>query len=114
MGTLVYSAYVVELGERLKPCALLLAPKLIADKAGDVPDWGYKILNAAPAEVIAVIAPHLGDKDKTMRERAATILGRMGPPAEAARGKLETAIAAASDEREKHLMEWALREITKD
>ena len=49
----VWATYVLELGERLRPCALALAPQLMNDTAGDVPDWGYKILNAAPTESIA-------------------------------------------------------------
>jgi HEAT repeat protein len=110
----VWATYVLELGERLRPCALSLAPQLMNGTAGDVPDWGYQILNAAPTESIAVIAPHLADKDKAKRERAAIALGRMGPPAIAARPKLEAAIAAAIDPREKNLLAWALREITKD
>jgi catechol 2,3-dioxygenase-like lactoylglutathione lyase family enzyme len=76
---------VTDLGERLKPCALALAPKLMNGTAGDVPDWGYRILNAAPEESIAVVAPHLADKDKSMRERGVVILGHMGPPAASAR-----------------------------
>ena len=79
-----------------------------------MPDWGYRILNAAPDESIAVVAPHLSDTDKAMRERAAVILGRMGPPAAAAAKPLQAAVAKASDEREKHLLEWSLGEITKD
>jgi hypothetical protein len=114
LGSFVYAAYVIELGERLRPCALTLAPRLMAGTAGDVPEWAYNILNAAPAESIATIAPHLADKDKVMRERAAVILGRMGPPAEAARTHLEKAIAATADDREKNLLAWALREVTKD
>ena len=110
----VWATYVLELGERIRPCALSLAPQLMNGTAGEVPDWGYKILNAAPAESVAVIAPHLADKDKAKRERAAIALGRMGPPAAAARPKLEAAIATTRDEREKNLLAWALREITKD
>jgi HEAT repeat protein len=110
----VWATYVLELGERIRPCALSLAPQLMNGTAGEVPDWGYKILNAAPADSIAAIAPHLAGKDKVKRERAAVALGRMGPPALAARPKLEAAMAAASDPREKNLLAWALREITKD
>jgi HEAT repeat protein len=110
----VWATYVLELGERLRPCALALAPQIMNGTAGDIPDWGYKILNAAPAESIAVIAPYLADRNKALRERAAVALGRMGPPAIAARPKLEAAIAAAKDQREKNLLTWTLREITKD
>jgi len=114
LGDLAYASVVAELGERIKPCALKLAPRLLAGTAGNVPEWGYKILNAAPDASVATIAPHLAGKNKTLRERAAVILGRMGPPAIGARQRLEAAIAAAPDEREKNLMTWALGEITKD
>jgi hypothetical protein len=114
LGSSIYAALVVELGERIKPCALALAPKLMDNSAGNVPDWGYKILNAAPEESIATIAPHLADSAKVHRERAAVILARMGPPAAPARPRLQAAITAATDPREKNLLTWSLREITKD
>jgi hypothetical protein len=114
LGGSVYAALVVELGERIKPCALALASKLMDNTAGNVPDWGYKILNAAPEESLATIAPHLADPDKVHRERAAVILARMGPPAAPARARLQAAIAVATDPREKNLLTWSLREITKD
>lgn len=114
LGDAIYASLVVELGERIKPCALALAPKLMNNTAGSVPEWGYKILNAAPEESIAKIAPHLAAPDKVHRERAAIILARMGTPAAPARTQLEAAISAASDPQEKNLLSWALREITRD
>jgi hypothetical protein len=114
LGNMVYASLVEELGERLKPCAQTLALRLIARTAGNVPQWGYKILNAAPEESIAIIAPHLADKERDMRELAALILGRMGPPAAGARQQLEAARAAASDERERNLLTWSLAEISRD
>ena len=111
VGSFIYSAYVTELGERLRPSALMLAPKLMDGTAGDIPDWGYRILNAAPEESVATVAPHLTDRAKVMRERAAVVLGYMGPGAEGARAALEKALAAAADEGEKKLLAWALREI---
>jgi HEAT repeat protein len=113
-GYPVYAGFVEALGERLRPCALALAPRLMAGTAGDVPEWGYKILNAAPEESVATIAPHLRDPSKMIRERAAVILGRMGPPAAGAREQVEAALAAAGDERERNLMGWCLGELTKD
>jgi HEAT repeat protein len=112
VGNFIYSAYVDELGERLKPLALKLAPKLVDGSAGTIPEWGYRVLNAAPEESVALLAPHLSDADKALRERAAVTLGFMGPAAESAREKLEKAVARASDEQEKKLMAWALREVT--
>jgi hypothetical protein len=114
ISTVIYSTYVDELGERLRPCALALAPKLMEGKAGRVPDWGYKILNAAPEDSIAVVAPHLADADKQMRERAAVILGRMGAPAAGAEKAVRDAMRRATDEREHHLLEWTLGEIMRD
>lgn len=114
VGNFIYSAYVTELGERLRPCALKLAPQLIKGAAGDIPDWGYRILNAAPQESVAIVSPYLADKDKVLRERAAVILGYMGPPAESARGSIEKAMAATTDEHERKLMAWSLREILRD
>jgi hypothetical protein len=71
-------------------------------------------LTADPAGSIAVIVPHLKEQEKSMRERAALILGRMGPPAVGAQKDLEVAMATTSDERERNLMKWALGEITRD
>lgn len=114
IGDSVYAGFVEALGERLRPCALELAPRLMQGTAGNVPPWAYKILNAAPDESIATFAPHLQDTDKSLRERAAIYLARMGPPAAAARPQLQAAIAAATDEREKNLLAWCLHEISKD
>jgi HEAT repeat protein len=114
VGTFIYSAYLTELGERLKPCALKLAPKLIDGTAGAIPDWGYRMLNAAPEESVALLAPHLADANKTLRERAAVALGYMGPAAESAKKALDQALAAAKDEQEQRLLMWALSEIQED
>ena len=71
-------------------------------------------MNAAPAKSITILTPHLADADLLMRERAAVALGHMGQQAEAARGQIETALTKASTEREKRVMEWALRQINGD
>ncbi|HEY4329395.1 MAG TPA: HEAT repeat domain-containing protein [Phycisphaerae bacterium] len=110
----IYSAYVNELGVRLRPAALRLAPQLMDGTAGDVPEWGYKILGAAPAESLATVVPHLGDVDKVKRERAAIILGFMGSAAEGAKAKVEAAMQGAKDEKERNLLGWTLRKITRD
>ncbi len=114
IGDSVFAGFVASLGERMKPCALLLAPRLMEGTAGNVPDWGYKILNAAPEESINTIAPHLKDVDRTMRERAAVALGRMGPAAAAAQAQVQSAIARAPDPREANLLAWCLHQITSD
>ncbi len=115
VGNFIFASYVTGLGERLQPAALKLAPLLIAGKAGTpVPEWGYRILNAAPAQSVATIAPHLADPDKTTRERAAVILGYMGPAALSAKDPLQKSLLAATDEKEKNLLTWALAEVTRD
>jgi len=114
IGDSVYAGFVAALGERLRPCALALAPRVIKGTAGSVPDWGYRILNAAPEESIRTIAPHLKDTDKTVRERAAVALGRMGPGAAGAKTQVEAAMAQAQDTREKNLLAWCLHAITAD
>ncbi len=114
LGDSVFAGFVAALGERLKPCALALAPRIMDNTAGKVPDWGYKILNAAPEESIQTIAPHLQDKNKTMRERAALTLGKMGPAAVSAQPQVQTALAATTDAREKNLLAWCLHQITED
>jgi hypothetical protein len=114
IGGSVFAGAVAALGERLRPCALALAPRVMDGTAGRVPDWGYRILNAAAEESIKTLAPHLKDGDKVMRERAAVALGRMGPGAAGARAEVEAALAAAKDEREKNLLAWCLHEISAD
>ncbi len=82
----MYSAYVRELGPRLAGLSPVLANRIMDDTAGDVPAWGYGLLNAAPHEALGILMPHLGDGDLNMRERAAVAIGYMGEDAEPARG----------------------------
>ncbi|MBP7934379.1 MAG: HEAT repeat domain-containing protein [Phycisphaerae bacterium] len=107
----IYEAYVVELGDRLRPAARLLAQKIADGTAGDIPDWGYKILSCGRDEALGVFLPLLSDRDKVMRERAVVALGFMGPSADAARSQVEAALQGVSSEREKRLIEWCLREL---
>jgi hypothetical protein len=108
----IYDAYVHELGPRLRPQAMMLAKEIMAGTAGDIPEWGYKLLNCAAEDSLGTFTPHLADKEPMMRERAAVALGYMGPAARAAQASLKAAITAAPAEREKRLMEWALRRVT--
>jgi hypothetical protein len=110
---LIYEAFVHELGERLRPSARLLARKIMDGTAGDVPAWGYKILATCPDMAIDVLAPHLADNDIAMRERAAVALGYMGPAAAPGIGRVETALGKAATDREKRLIAWCLREISR-
>ena len=79
--------------------------------AGNVPTWGYEILACAPDETINSLVPHLADDNIVMRERATVALGYMGPAAARAKERVAAALGKVSSEREKHLLEWCLREI---
>lgn len=111
---IVYQNYVHELGTRLRPAAPLLAKAIMNDSAGDVPLWGYRILAAGPDLALAILTPHLADKDLTMRERATVAIGYMGESAAPAKEPLESALQKAPTDREKLLLQWALREINPD
>ena len=112
--TLVFDAYAQELGPRLNSAAKVLAQKIMEGSAGNVPEYGYKILASGAHESVNVLAPHLTDGDPAMRERATVALGNMGPAAAPAKGQVEAAISKASTERERKLLEWCLREINDD
>jgi HEAT repeat protein len=113
----IYESYVFELGDRLRPAARALASRLLDGTAGDVPQWGYKILTCSPeaaAESVSAFKPELASDKMPQRERAAVGLGYMGPAAASARPVVEAAIAKARDEHEKRLLQWCLREMGKD
>ncbi len=112
--TVIYSAYVHELGDRLRPAAKMLAQKIIDDSAGDVPIWGYGILAAGPEESLAILTPHLSDKELALRERAIVAIGYMGESAAPAKANLEAALQNAATLREKLLLQWSLQEIQGD
>ncbi len=111
IGVLIYESYVHELGDRLRPAARLLAQKILDGTAGNVPDWGFKILLCAPDDVIEILAPRLVDTDIVKRERATVGLGHMGAAAAPAIEQIKAAIAKASTDREKRLFAWCLRQI---
>jgi len=113
-ATLAYEAYVHELGDRLRPTARLLAQKIMDATAGDVPAWGYKILACGPDEALTILAPHLASDDLVMRERAAVGLAYMGAAAAPAVDRVQAALSKASSEREKRLLAWCLREISRE
>jgi len=110
--TTMYEAYIRELGERLRPLALNLVQKIVDGTAGEVPTWGYKLLNCAPDETISKLSACLSDSSMAVRERAAVALGYMGAAAFPAKERVSQAVGKASTEQEKHILEWCLREIT--
>ena len=109
----MYVAYFRELGERLRPVALLLLKQMQDGTDKNTPEWGYKLLACAPAESIAQFSAGLASEDLATRERAALAFGYMGAAAAPAQAKLQAALAKAPTEREKRLLEWALRETGK-
>lgn len=111
MSTLMYSAYVRELGFRLRDMSPTLAKAIMSDTAGTIPTWGYTLLSAGPDLSIQVLAPNLSSDQLVMRERAAVALGYMGESAAPAKPALEAAIAKAPTEKEKKLLQWTLRQI---
>lgn len=111
---LIYEAYVAELGTRLGGTARVLAGKIMNNTAGDVPQWGYRILCCDPDGVLAVLTPHLTDETLAMRQRATVALGYMGPAAAPARSQVEEALTKAATERQRRLLSWCLREITRE
>ena len=120
IGSIIYQALVRELGERLRPTAQLLVQKIMDGTAGNVPTWGYEILACTPDESINTLVPHRADDNIVMRERAIVALGYMGPAAAPARERVMAALAVGAthaspvrSEREKRLMEWCLREISR-
>ncbi len=106
----MYMAYFRELGERLQPVAQILLKQIREGKDKNTPDWGYKLLTCDPAASVAQLSAALASGDKATREHATDILGYMGEAAAPARAKLEAARDQAPTEREKRLIEWALRE----
>jgi hypothetical protein len=114
MNTLAYSSAVHELGSRLANLAPSFANAIMNDTAGDVPIWGYDLLNAAPERSLSILVPHLKDDTLVMRERAAVGIGYMGETAGSAKTQVEAALAKAPTEREKKLLAWVLRQIDGD
>jgi HEAT repeat protein len=110
-GAWIYEAYIHELGSRLRPSALLFARKLLDGTAGEVPDWGYKLLACGGDEVLELLAGHLADDESVVRQRAVVALGQMGPAAAAKKDRVEEALRNSASEREKRLLTWCLRKI---
>ena len=111
MMDFMYAAYVKELGPRLAALSPVLAKGIMDDSAGDVPVWGYGLLDAAPEQSLAILVPWLKNADLTLRERAAVAIGYMGEDGEGATDAVKAALAATANEKEKKLLEWTLRQI---
>lgn len=107
----IFTAYIQELGDHLKPVARSLARKIMAGKAGQVPTWGYKLLARFPEDTLPLLTPGLADKELVMRERAAVALGYMGASAASTKPQVAQALKAATDEKEQLLLRWCLREM---
>ena len=112
INTTMYEAYIRELSGRLRPLALKLAQQIADGTAGDIPTWGYKLLNCAPDESVSRLTACLTDSSAAVRERAVVALGSMGAAAFPAKDQVSRALAKAPTEQERHLLEWCLREIT--
>ncbi len=107
----MYVAYFHELGERLRPVALILLKQIQDGTDKNTPDWGYKLLACAPADAIAQLTAALNSDNQATREHATVVLAAMGSAAAPAQAKLQAAIDKASNDHEKRLLQWAVGEI---
>jgi hypothetical protein len=107
----ILESYVQELGDHLKPAAQVLAKKIMAGKAGNVPPWGYKLLAKFPEDSLAILTPGLAREELVMRERATVAIGYMGRAAVTARPQVAQAMKMSQDEQEQRLLGWCLREL---
>jgi HEAT repeat protein len=112
-GVWIYESYIHELGPRLQPSAMLLARKLLDGTAGEVPEWGYKLLACGGNDVLELLAGNLAHEEGVQRERAAVALGHMGPAAAAKKDRVEEALRKSASDREKRLLTWCLRKVTR-
>lgn len=107
----ILESYMQEFGDRFKPVAASLARKILAGNAGDIPDWGYKLLAKSPEQTLEILLPALKDERLAVRERATVALGFMGRSARAAKPHLLQALESSTDPREQLLLRWCLRKI---
>ena len=106
----MYVAYFRELGERLRPVALILLKQI---QEGTDKTRRIGVTNcwlALQRSLIAQLSAALASDNLATREHAAGVLGYMGSAAFPAQARLQAAIDKAPTEREKRLLEWALRE----
>jgi hypothetical protein len=114
LNELMYSAYVRELGPRLAGLAPQLATRIMDNTAGEIPEWGYGLLSADAPASLQILTPYLKHNDILIRERAAVAIGYMGEAGAAAKAQVTAALNAAPSEREKRVMQWALRNMDGD
>lgn len=114
LGAYIYCAYFHELGDRLRPVVRKLSEQIIAGTAGEIPSWGYELLNCAPDEALEILTPNLADQGGVKCERAAVALGYMGPAAAKAKPQIDAAIARSTDEQQRRLLEWTARQTSAD
>jgi HEAT repeat protein len=114
LAKFIYEAYFHELGDRLAPTVDKLLDKLIDGSAGDVPIWGFGLLNCDAQRSLARLVPLLADKEISKRERGVVALGYMGSTAAAAKENLTAALNRSTNDQEKRLIEWSLREIERE
>ena len=92
----------------------VLAKGIMDNSAGDVPVWGYELLNAGPEQSLAILTPWLKNAD-LLAARACGGGDRVhGGDGEPAKALVEAALAQAPTEREKKLLQWTLRQIDGD
>jgi HEAT repeat protein len=111
LARFIYEAYFHELGNRLAPTTEKLIKQIMDGTAGEIPAWGYHLLNCTPEVSVRSFVAQLSSDDLVLRERATVALGYMGRPAIAANDQLSATRNKTSNERERRLIEWALREI---
>jgi HEAT repeat protein len=109
--SLVFENLINELGPRLTPHVKVLAEKIVAGTAGNVPNYGYHLLSQIPDPILPILTDALTDKDTAKRQRALTALGNMGPAAASAKDKID-ALRSNADDQEKRLLDWSLTQIT--
>lgn len=110
----MYVAYFRELGERLRPVALLLLKQIQDGTDKSVPDWGYKLLGCAPGDAVEQLTAALASDNAATREHATVLLGNMGAAAGPAQAKLRAAIEKAPNDKEKRLLQYTLSQITEE
>ena len=68
-------------------------------------------MNCDTQRSLARLIPLLADNELQNRERAVVALGYMGSTAAAAKAELTAALNKSTNEQEKRLIEWSVREI---
>jgi hypothetical protein len=102
------------LGDRLKPAGAKLRKAILDGSIGEIPLWGYKLLNCDLDASLAEFTTNLESKELAMRQRATLALGYMGKPAVPAKSKLEEAATRAQTPGEKKLLNWAIKKVQAD